>query len=103
MPLEIYEPYGGNKRIEELMARARATNMRRHVADKKSGATPLGETPLDCYIRTAMTAISSGMATIQGADEGSLDCIAEGLAMLQEIEVMVRALLGSEGFPEPRR
>ncbi len=97
-PGEIYAPYTINDpEVLKLMIKARKTNKGRDEIDHKSGFASPDISPL-YHIRTAMSAIGSGVSgMVRGAkSKGDLDCIAEGLAMLEELELLLRKLFPQE-------
>jgi hypothetical protein len=86
------EPFspGASKRYRRLLAKARQTNARRDADDREGGkAGAPGDCPLDLHLRTAISALAAGM------DAGDWDCVAEGLAMLQDAELRARLVYPS--------
>lgn len=71
----------------KIMQKARKINAKRDAIDRKAGFGAPPDGPLDLYIRTAMGAINAGISL------EDWDCIAEGQAMLEEIELIVRLQL----------
>lgn len=82
---------------KELIARARETNESRDRIDRKSGRGAPRDFRLDIRIATALSAIECGFATAIGTDgrlsEGDAACIAEGMAMLEDIVADVRLVV----------
>ncbi len=73
------------QKYKVLMAKARKVNKERDAIDRASGFAAPPDTPVGALIATAMTAIESGIR------QGDWDCVAEGLAMLQD-DKRVKAL-----------
>lgn len=69
---------------DKLMAAARKTNQERDGTDRAVGVAAPGDGPLSLYLTTAMQAIECGIMTDDWA------CVAEGQAMLEEIEKQLR-------------
>lgn len=79
------------KALIRLVDDARRRNVTRDIEDNASGyASPSDLDPAE-HLRTAISAIVSGMSTCRGIDQGSADCIAEGIAMIQEVELQLRS------------
>lgn len=72
------------KENERLMQDARNTNHNRDLVDRKNGFAAPGDTTIDLHLRTAISAISTGV------NMRDWTCVAEGLAMLQDAEVRAR-------------
>lgn len=93
-PEEIYAPYAkDNPEVSKLMVKARKTNKKRSADERRNGwASP--DISINSHIRTAMCAIGCGIACIARSphSEADLACVAEGLAMLEEIELLLRKL-----------
>ncbi len=93
-----YRPYEKNPKLIELMNRAHKTNAERSAEESKTaGVAALEDTPIDERVRTAMTAIVAGLNTLEIDKEAALDCIAEGLAMIEDVELKLRT--GKVGIP----
>ena len=89
-----YEPFKDDRKVAELLAKARKTNKKGDASDHKRGlASP--DISVSVHLRTAICAIGSGLSTING-DKNSVDCIAEGLAMLEDIELLLRKMQPGE-------
>ena len=71
--------------FDVLIRKARATNRRRDASERRSGFASPSDGPLDLTLRTVMSALEAGIRT------DDWDCIAEGFAMLEDLEIAVRA------------
>jgi hypothetical protein len=70
--------------FDAAMAKARKTNAARDVIDRRSGSAAPGDGDPGMLLRTAMTAIASAAQCLPAGD-GNLACLAEGLAMLEDL------------------
>ena len=77
---------------ERRLRKARRTNEQRDAIDRTYGFAPPAECGLKAYLDTAIEAINSG-----GILE-DWDCVAEGLAMLQDISNRLKELSDGKGF-----
>ena len=75
--------------FEKLMEKARKTNSEMTTLDKKAGFAPPEEVPIRAHLATAAEAIRSGLSTMRAGDTSSLDCIAQGLALLEDAIVRI--------------
>jgi hypothetical protein len=93
MKHERFELFQGNPTLERLLAKARKVNAERDIIDRKNGFATPHDSGLAEWLRTIMTAIASGLSTLSKDETGgSIMCIIEGLAMLQDAELVVRNL-----------
>ena len=86
---QVFES-GGGARYLELIAKARKTNAKRDEIERRAGfATPTGDLRssegISLGLRAAITAL------VCGIDFREWDAVAEGLAILQDVEVAIRA------------
>lgn len=68
----------GDAQFKAIMAKARTTNASRSASERRAGFSSLESGPPREFARTAMLAIEAG---IKSQD---WDCVAEGLAMLED-------------------
>jgi len=73
-----------SKKSEAKLNRARKINRGRDALDRKSGAAAPGDCPLEAHLRTILEALKVGF------DAQNWDCVAEGIAMLEDAEVRAR-------------
>lgn len=85
----FYEPTD-NARIKQLLEKARKTNKKRDQSERRDGFSAPPDCPLSAYLRNSICAVISGLSTLKSSDTGSINCIAEGLVMAQDIEVLLR-------------
>jgi hypothetical protein len=78
-----------NPRVIKLVEKARKVNAGRDRMD----SCPPSHCPLDVELRTVISALSCGIST------HDWDCIAEGLAMIQDAEMKVRVNVVVEQDP----
>ncbi|KKW13318.1 MAG: hypothetical protein UY48_C0002G0009 [Candidatus Gottesmanbacteria bacterium GW2011_GWB1_49_7] len=76
-----------NPRYDRLMDKARQVNRQRDVDERVPGVLPEREHPLPVRLRTAISAVSSGIA------RGDWGSVAEGLDLLQAAEWDLRERL----------
>ncbi len=82
-----------DEQIIDLLEKAHRTNIKRDKIDNATGFASPGDMSADSQLRTAICAILSGVATGlrgEGLSGQSLSCIAEGVAMVQEVELILR-------------
>ena len=80
---DLFEPTG-DARCKALLALARETNARRDRDERRAGFAAPPDATLDLHLRNAISAVIAG---IEGRD---WDCVAEGLAMVQDCESRAR-------------
>ena len=71
-------------KYSNIMQKARETNIKRDMIDRKNGFVIPKDTKLDDYVRNVMCAIQCGIST------NDWNCIAEAQAMLEDIELKLR-------------
>ena len=79
-----YDLFRGAEPHSSALLRARATNASRDAIDLDSGFGPPGSACHAEHLRCAMAAIGAGLLT------RSPECVYEGIAMLQDIELSLR-------------
>jgi hypothetical protein len=72
-----------DREFQQLIHAARVTNERRDRGERALGFVAPGDDDVWQHLRTAMSAVEAGLRT------GEPDCIAEGYAMLEVIEVAI--------------
>ncbi len=88
--MDLYDPTGSAPRAQMLLRRARKHNDVLDAIDRKSGhATPM-DCPPDMQLRTVMDALTCGIET------RSWSAVAEGLALLQNMELHIRHLIAQK-------
>lgn len=87
---DLYEPYDPRSDEAKLIAEARERNAERDGFDRSTGFAAPPDCGIDGLLRTAVSAICSGIATRKRTPESSWECVAEGLAMLQDAELLLR-------------
>lgn len=87
---EYYLPTDDQSLIR-LVDDARRRNVKRDLMDHSAGHVAPGDDGPCEHLRTAICAIISGLSTCGGMEVNSANCIAEGIAMLQEIELKLRS------------
>lgn len=70
--------------VIRMVRKARRVNSSRDRIDRRSGHAAPSDCPLDLQLRTVISALVSGL---EGDD---WDCVAEGIAMLQDTECSLR-------------
>ncbi len=79
-----------DKSLSRLVDDARRRNVTRDLQDNSTGAAAPGDCGIAGHLRTAISAITSGLSTCEEIDHDSACCIAEGIAMIQEVELELR-------------
>lgn len=92
-----YRPAGVNKEFANIMEKARQTNRHRDATDKACRTLPARECGPAVYLAAATVAVECGLRV------RDWDTIAEGLAMLEDLQVKYALVLGSKKkvAPEP--
>lgn len=80
--MERYEPT--DDRCRRLLAKARRTNGERDAIDRRHGLASPGDLPVAEQFRVILDALFAGLAT------RDWPCVAEGAAMLQDLEASAR-------------
>jgi hypothetical protein len=80
---DFFEPTD-DPSIKRLLEKARAVNAERDVIDRANGDAAPIDCPPDVFLRTVITALVTGL---EGRRK---DNIAEGIAMLQEMDRRLR-------------
>jgi hypothetical protein len=73
-----------NPTILAELETARRVNAERSASERRMGMQPLEQAPLALFLRTVIQALIAGLET------GDRTCTAEGIALLQWLEVQVR-------------
>jgi hypothetical protein len=85
-----YRPAGVNKEFADIMERARQTNRHRDAIAKSCRS----QVPRECgpamYLAAAMEAVETGVRVTDW------DSVAEGLAMLEDLQAKYALVLGSK-------
>ena len=84
-----------NPAVVQLVEQARKTNASRDKTERKAGFATPASAGMPELLRTAITAIGSGLEQLNKTasaweDQQALDCIAEGLCMVQDAELKLR-------------
>lgn len=79
-----------DKSLTRLVDDARRRNVTRDFQDNSVGHAAPGDSGIPGHLRTAISAIVSGLSTCRGIDQDSANCIAEGIVMIQEVELELR-------------
>jgi hypothetical protein len=95
MSMERYEPSYG-KRAKGLLRKARNVNRSRDAIERNHGHAAPGDCPLGVHLRTILEALMAGL------EMQDWNCVAEGVAMLQDAEFAVRQVARSQD-PEVHR
>lgn len=101
---------GEGNNVHRWLLSAYKTNYNRDAGERKIGWAAPEDGGHSMHLRTAISAIASGLSTMQigeppndteascgGGLAGSLSCIAEGLAMVIKCEARIRAETGDPG------
>ena len=85
----------GGDAVQELVRRGRATNRHRDVTDRNAGMAAPGDCGHCGLLRTAITAICTGLEILhedgeRAPSEAAVDCIAESVGMIQDVERSLR-------------
>ena len=82
-----------DKSLSRLVDDARRRNVKRDLRDHSEGFAAPGDGGMSDHLRTAISAIVSGLETCDDIDQDSAKCIAEGIAMIQDVELELRKFL----------
>lgn len=91
MPTTDIFSSGSNDLTKKLLEKARKHNDNFDAIDREHDYPTPSECEFDSFLRTAISAICAGLDLLAANDlDGGKDCIAEGLCMVQDAELMAR-------------
>lgn len=96
---DLYSPFEQGDITEQLLKIARGTNTRRDKIEEDAGFASPGEGTWDLHLRTAIIAIGCGIAMVTPRpkrNDPGWQAIAEGLAMVQDVEKRIRIAMEQE-------
>ena len=84
--MNVYKPYNKESKVARLIESARKRNHNMSQVEHNNGFAAPEDGPLDEGLRTVLCALVAGVELWDTNRNGSLECITEGIALLQDVE-----------------